>query len=107
MKKEDLIVLAYDPKNSCYTCVVSIEEAENKYKDNGFFVNISSKKWNFRHGHANNEYQDVSIGNGRIGHSYNTRWGIIGVYDRNNNEHLSHMTNDARRATSDSSHSDD
>lgn len=90
MEITDLVVLAYS-QNERYTSVLSIKQAEEKYKEYGFSVNIEKNTWSF------NKKDYLIPTSRRCRHG--CRWGIIGVYNRNNDQELDLMVSHSREAT--------
>ena len=98
MNIKDLVVLAYS-QNECYTSVLSIKQAEEKYKEYGFSVDAEKNTWSF-------DKKDYLIPISRTC-QHGSRWGIIGVYNRNNDRHLGLMVSHSKEATSSPSYHDD
>lgn len=96
-KKEDLVVLMYSD-NTCYTRVVTLEEAEQKPRKSSGYFKVDPKKGEWRR-----EYRFRTVTK-KIGESmymdHGCRYGVIGVYDRTKIEHLDSMVYDGREATS-------
>ncbi len=95
MKIEDLVVLMYSP-NVCYTKVV--EFRENKIK--GLTVDIEKGVWSYR-GLENLLINTVNISIGCSRCTLDSRYGVIGVYDRENINHLGNMVSNGIEATRD------
>lgn len=98
MNLRDLIVLAYS-QNECYTSILSIEDAEKQYKQCGFSVDANNETWSFNK-------QSYKIASSRSCNR-GSRWGVIGVYNRNNNRHLDRMIRASQEATSSQSYNGD
>lgn len=86
MKLEDLVVLQY-ASNTCYTTVVRVGEI----KEESFSVDLEKSTWSFR------EYKDRKIGDSRYCPT-DRQGGVIGVYDRTNDDHLRLMLHAAQEA---------
>ena len=84
MKIEDLVVLRY-AQNECYTSVVAAADVE----DDKFNIDLEKQVWSYR------EWENRKIGQGRPTHDVTDHYGIIGVYDRTNTNHLDSMVHDA------------
>lgn len=97
MKKEDFVVLVYS-QNNCYTSVLSVKEAEKKYKEQEFSLDIDKKTWTFKGDH-------YSLAKSRWC-ARAARWGVISVYNRLNDKHLDLMVGTSKEATSSESCSD-
>jgi hypothetical protein len=82
MKLEDLVVLQY-ASNTCYTTLTRVSEVKVK----NFSVDIEKSTWSY------DEYRDRKIGDARL---YGAHFGVIGVYDRTNDQHLNSMLYAAR-----------
>lgn len=98
-KKENLLVLVYS-SDRCHTILVNPSELELKADDmsgvnpQDLKINLKNKTWSFR------EYENVPIGLAREGLGrYNfSRWGVIGVYDQSNCEHIRELVLNAQDA---------
>jgi len=90
-RKEDLVVLKY-ASNSCYTQVITAEEAEQQTEN--LIIDTVNGTWTF-------DRETFSIGERGIRWhgSRKKRYGIIGVYDRTNIRHLDLMVIDGKEAT--------
>ncbi len=90
-RKEDLVVLKY-ASNSCYTQVITAEEAEQQTEN--LIIDTVNGTWTF-------DGETFSIGERGIRWhgSRKKRYGIIGVYDRTNIRHLDLMVIDGKEAT--------
>jgi hypothetical protein len=92
MKKEDVIVLQY-ASNTCYTNVVKLEDAKIK----GLKVDLDKGVWSFE------GCKNIPVGNSRRAYPHNCgsqhESGIIGIYDKENIEHLNSMAFHVKEAT--------
>jgi hypothetical protein len=101
----NLVALVW-ANNECYTCVVDLsfvserevpggEMGEEPYTWKWAKLVIDTKKGTWEHGDKK----------GKIGYSftsyYDCRYGLIGIYDKTNIQHLNHMVSDAKEATED------
>ena len=91
-KLEHLVVLKY-ASNTCYTEVVDV----SGFEDEWFHLDVNEGLWGYKFGgFFHQESQERKIGESRyIGRA---KYGIIGVYDRTNTEHLSSMVHSANEA---------
>ena len=89
----NLIVLEYR-QNTCYTTVIPLEKAVEKYKEQKLSVNKENSTWNFKN-------RERKIGQSRSCER-GSRWGIIGVYDSSNIDQLNSMVSHSQEATSSS-----
>jgi len=98
-KKESLLVLAY-ALDSRQTTLVKLSELESRVKEmndvnpQDLKIDFENKTWSFR------EYENVPIGLAResLGRYNFSRWGVIGVYDQSNCEHIRELVLNAQDA---------
>jgi hypothetical protein len=96
MRKEDLVVLCY-ATNECYTNVVPLNEDEQKIK-----VDTEKGLWSLLEGRRDCYGKAYfKIGYDMKHCNWDSREGIIGVYDKTDIEHLGHMVYHSREATYD------
>ena len=84
MTKQNLVALVFDESSN----VLEVSPSEVKYK--GFSIDYESMVWRYQH-------WNLPIGKARshISSIYSSsRYGIIGVYDADNEEHLESMKQD-------------
>lgn len=84
MKRENLVFLAYSA-NSCYT---HLSEGE---APKGCMVDLEKGTWTF-------DRKVFPIGTQMRRCEWGCKWGVIGVYDRSNFEHLKGLIYHAREA---------
>ena len=104
MKREDLVALIY-ADNECYTSVVSLEEVDQRRVWDGgdrkywnwpkLVIDLENETWQ-----QEGKGKPVKIGEGYVNDRH--KYGLIGIYDRTNIEHLNHMNFDTIDATRDS-----
>ena len=76
--------------NTCYTQIKSVLDAINKHSS--FSINLDKGMWEY-------DGKKLKIGSSRTIDRH-SKYGIIGVYDRNNDDHLDimvHASNEAIR----------
>ena len=90
IKKENLIALLFTQNGFSYNCP-SVVDAGNVI-EREFSVDLTNDRWSYQ------EWKNVKIGKSRSPYDKNgniVRYGIIGVYDKTNTQHLDTMANDA------------
>lgn len=102
IKKENIIVLCYS-QNSCCTSVVKLTDSEKQFSN--LELDLSNNKWRFKDGeYNNNQFWNI----GRCRYVANGKhFGVIGLYDMTNLEHLNMMAAHSQSATSEPSYGDD
>jgi len=89
-RKGNLVALEY-ASNSCYTKVITAEEAE---QTENLIIDTINGTWTF-----DGETFPIGERGIRWHGSRERRYGIIGVYDRTNTRHLDSMVIDGKEAT--------
>jgi hypothetical protein len=87
-KKIDLIVLQF-ADNNCYMQIRNVSVAIAKH-GNTFSVNLNKGTWKY-------DGEELEIGRSRYVDRH-SKYGVIGVYDRNNDNHLDRMVNASNEA---------
>ena len=91
-KRENLVVLIH---LSCITQVVTLAEAEQNAQECKFKLDLKNGQWQREY-----DFRTVikKIGE-MVRMNYGCRYGVIGVYDRTEIDHLNRMVSDNREAT--------
>jgi hypothetical protein len=92
MELGDLVVLEY-ASNNCY---VHVRDAKQVAENEGLVIDLEKRSWSYR------RWKGIKIGDSRSafdGSGMKNKYGIIGVYDRNNTQHLDMLASATREFT--------